>query len=76
LPFKSKQKVKTLNDKQAEDARRQTNLLTSLELPSKSPFKKLFMNDQEKKIHSMVQRLSQLGKVYERERQEKREQHV
>lgn len=75
LPFKSKEKVKVLNDGQAQDARRKTNLLESLNLPTKRPFKKLFMNEQEKKIHSMVQRLAQLGKVYEREKQEKRERH-
>jgi hypothetical protein len=36
----------------------------------------MFMNEQEKKIHSMVQRLAQLGKVYEKEKQEKREKHA
>lgn len=76
LPFKSKQKVKTFNDKLAEDSRRKTNLLEALQLPTKRPFKKMFMNDQEKKIHSMVQRLAQLGKVYEKDKQEKREKHV
>ena len=76
LPFKSKQKVKVLNDKVFEDSKRKTNLLESLSLPTKRPFKKMFMNEQEKKIHSMVQRLAQLGKVYEKEKQEKRTKHV
>lgn len=75
LPFKSKEKVKVLNDGAAMDSRRKTNLLEALNLPTKRPFKKMFMNEQEKKIHSMVQRLAQLGKVYEKEKQEKREQH-
>jgi hypothetical protein len=54
LPFKSKQKVKVLNDKAAVDNKRKTNLLEALNLPTKRPFKKMFMNEQEKKIHSMV----------------------
>ena len=54
LPFKSKQKVKVLNDKEKVDTTRKTNLLDALNLPTKRPFKKLFMNEQEKKIHSMV----------------------
>jgi len=76
LPFKSKEKVKVLNDKQVEDHRRKTNLLEDLNLPTKRPFKKMFMNEQEKKIHSMVQRLAHLGKVYMKEKQEKREKHA
>jgi ribosome biogenesis protein BMS1 len=75
LPFKSKEKVKVLNDRQGEDQRRKTNLLEDLNLPTKRPFKKMFMNEQEKKIHSMVQRLAHLGKVYMKEKQEKREAH-
>ncbi len=59
-----------------EDSKRKTNLLESLNLPTKRPFKKMFMNEQEKKIHSMVQRLAQLGKVYSKEKQEKREKKV
>lgn len=54
LPFKSKQKVKVINDKASEDKKHKTNLLESLNLPTKRPFKKMFMNEQEKKIHSMV----------------------
>lgn len=45
LPFKSKEKVKKLNDKAAEDSKRKTNLLEALNLPTKRPFKKMFMND-------------------------------
>lgn len=75
LPFKSKEKVKVLNDGAAQDSRRKTNLLEALNLPTKRPFKKMFMNEQEKKIHSMVQRLAHLGKVYMKEKQEKREAH-
>ncbi len=50
--------------------------MENLALPTKRPFKKMFMNEQEKKIHSMVQRLAQLGKAYEKDKQEKREKHV
>ena len=45
LPFKSKQKVKILVDKVAIDSRRKTNLLEALNLPTKRPFKKMFMNE-------------------------------
>ena len=45
LPFKQKQRVSVLNDMTEQDRRRQTNLLTKLALPTKRPFKKLFMND-------------------------------
>jgi len=34
------------------------------------------MNDQEKKIYSMVQRLANLGKVHEKERKEKKDEHA
>lgn len=64
LPFKQKQRVSILNDMTEQDRRRQTNLLTKLALPTKRPFKKAFMNEQEKKIHSMVQRLAHLDKDY------------
>ena len=47
-----------------QDKRRQTNLLTKLSLPTKRPFKKAFMNEQEKQIHTMVQRLAHLDKEY------------
>jgi len=71
LPFKSKEKVKVLNDLVAIDKKRQTNLLEALNLPTKRPFKKMFMNEDEKKIHSMVQRLSQLDKDYTKEKKGK-----
>lgn len=45
LPFKSKQKVKVVNDKAQVDQRRKTNLLEALSLPTKRPFKKQFLND-------------------------------
>lgn len=45
LPFQSKQKVKVLNDKGVEDTKRKTNLLEALNLPTKRPFKKMFMNE-------------------------------
>jgi ribosome biogenesis protein BMS1 len=45
LPFKSKQKVKVLNDAEEIDSRRKTNLLEALNLPTKRPFKKMFMNE-------------------------------
>ena len=66
LPFKQKQRVSVVNDKTAIDKRRQTNLLERLNLPTKRPFKKAFMNNQEKAIHSMVQRLSLLDKEYKK----------
>lgn len=48
LPFKSKEKVKVLNDVQTIDRKRKTNLLDALNLPTKRPLKKMFMNEQEK----------------------------
>ena len=35
----------------------------------------MFLNEQEKKIHSMVQRLSHIGKEYNKEREQKRTEH-
>lgn len=64
-----------MNDKASLDKTRQTNLLEALNLPTKRPFKKQFMNDQEKKIYSMVQRLAHLGKEYDKDRKEKKEKH-
>jgi ribosome biogenesis protein BMS1 len=69
LPFKSKEKVKVFND--SVDKRRQTNLLEALNLPTKRPFKKMFMNEDDKKIYSMVQRLAHLDKDYVKEKKEK-----
>jgi len=71
LPFKSKEKVKVLNDATGIDKKRQTNLLEALNLPTKRPFKKMFMNEDDKQIYSMVQRLSQLDKTYIKEKKEK-----
>lgn len=48
-------------------------MLQALQLPTKRPFKQQFMNEQERKIHSMVQRLAMLDKDYAKDRQEKRE---
>ncbi len=45
LPFKSKQKVKKINDGSAIDAHRKKNMLEDLNLPTKRPFKKMFMNE-------------------------------
>ena len=42
-----------------------------MQLPTKRPFKAQFMNDQEKKIHSMVQRLSMLDKEYKKDKDAK-----
>ena len=71
LPFKSKQKVKVLNDVTKIDKSRKTNLLEALNLPTKRPLKKMFMNEDDKQIYSMVQRLSQLDKTYTKEKKEK-----
>jgi ribosome biogenesis protein BMS1 len=76
LPFKSKQKVKVLNDAEEIDSRRKTNLLEALNLPTKRPFKKMFMNDQEKKIYSMVQRLAHLGKEHDEAKKLRKENHL
>ena len=71
LPFKSKEKVKVLNDVSKIDSKRKTNLLEALNLPTKRPFKKMFMNEDDKKIYSMVQRLGQLDKQYKKDKKEK-----
>lgn len=64
------------NDKAVVDTKRKSNLLEALNLPTKRPFKKMFMNEQEKKIYSMVQRLAHLGKDYEKDRKEKKIKHI
>jgi hypothetical protein len=46
-------------------------LLQALNLPVKRPFKKMFMSEEDKKIYSMVQRLSQLDKTYKKEKKSK-----
>lgn len=68
--------MKVINDRAQVEQRRKTNLLEALSLPTKRPFKKQFLNEQEKKIHSMVQRLAQLGRDYEKDRKEKKAKHV
>ena len=54
------------------DRKRQSNLLSKLSLPTKRPFKKMFMNEQEKQIHTMVQRLAHLDKEYAKKKDESR----
>ena len=76
LPFKQKQRVSVLNDMSKVDKRRQTNLLDGLNLPTKRPFKKAFMNKQEKQIHSMVQRLAHLDKEYTKYKTKKRSDNI
>jgi len=51
---------------------RRTNLLSALNLPTKNPFKKQFMNEQEKKIHSMVQRLANLSHEHTKKKKEEK----
>ena len=62
LPFKAKMKVNKMNDREGENKRRRTNLLQKLNLPSKRPFKAQFMNENDKKIYSLVQRLGTIDK--------------
>jgi hypothetical protein len=42
--------------------------MNALNLPTKRPFKQMFMNTQEKKIHTMVQRLAFLQKEYDKDK--------
>lgn len=74
LPFKQQDKVRTYNDQTAIDKRRQTNLLTALNLPTKRPFKKMFMSKDERDTYSMVQRLGNLAKDYQKEKEQKNEE--
>mmetsp|Transcript_12338 Transcript_12338/g.20742 ORF Transcript_12338/g.20742 Transcript_12338/m.20742 type:complete len:416 (-) Transcript_12338:7-1254(-) len=76
LPFKSQQKVKVLSDKVGEDSKRRTNLLEALSLPTKRPFKKMFMSESDKKIYSMVQRLAHIDKDYRKEKKVKEQKRV
>lgn len=62
LPFKAKTKINRINDKEDEEKRHRTNLLQKLNLPSKRPFKTQFMNESDKKIYSLVQRLGTIDK--------------
>jgi ribosome biogenesis protein BMS1 len=63
LPFKAKAKINKINDKEDVEKRTRTNLLHKLNLPSKRPFKTQFMNESDKKIYSLVQRLGTIDKV-------------
>lgn len=49
-------------------------MLTALNLPVKRPFKKMFMSDEDKKIYSMVQRLSHIDKAATKEKRAQFEQ--
>ena len=60
-----------VNEPAEIEKRRKTNLLEALNLPTSRPFKKLFMNKEEKEIHSMVNRLSYIDKVSTKEREVK-----
>ena len=46
--------------------------MEALNLPTKRPFKKMFMSDDDKKIYSMVQRLAHLDKDYTKEKNQKK----
>ena len=61
-----------MNDMTDQDKRRQSNLLTKLSLPTKRQFKKAFMNEQEKQIHTMVQCLAHLDKEYAKKKHDSR----
>ena len=74
LPFKQKEKVVNYNEAQEVEKRRKTNLLTALNLPVKRPFKKMFMSEEDKKIYSMVQRLSHLDRSATKEKRQQLEQ--
>lgn len=69
LPFKSKQKV--IKSANQEIVKRRTNILDSLKLPTKRPFKAKFLNDTDKKVYSLVQRLNTIGKEKNRESKKK-----
>jgi len=58
LPFKSKEKVKEIEDKEIHKTETK-NLLKSLELPAAKPLK-IMLNTREKKLYAMVQRLNTL----------------
>ena len=70
LPFSTKEKVSSYTTSQGIDSRRQTNLLQALNLPTKRPFKSMFMSEEDKKIHAMVQRLTHLDRHKEKVRQQ------
>ncbi len=58
LPFKSKEKVQQLQEKEIHKTETK-NLLKALELPAAKPLK-ILMNEREKKVYAMVQRLNTL----------------
>ena len=58
LPFKAKEKVQQLEEKEIHKAETK-NLLKTLELPAAKPLK-IMLNDHEKKVYAMVQRLNTL----------------
>ncbi len=58
LPFKAKEKVKELEDKEIHKTETK-NMLKSLALPAAKPLK-VMLNDREKKVYAMVQRLNTL----------------
>ena len=79
LPFKSRQKVRKAREGEggsAEGRSRRNNLLEALKLPTKRPFKKQFANSSDKKIYSLIQRLSTIGKQSEKERKGKKEEYM
>ena len=76
LPFKAKEKVVTYSEQTENDKRRKTNLLTALSLPVKRPFKKMFMSEEDKQIHSMVQRLSHLDRSATKEKRVKNDERI
>lgn len=58
LPFKSKEKVQQIEDK-VHHKKETKNLLKALELPSTKPLK-VMLNQREKKVYALVQRLNTL----------------
>ena len=76
LPFKSKSKVAIINDPENENRRRRTNLLQKLNLPTVRPFKNQFMNENDKKIYSLVQRLGTIQKVTKKEAHDKLQKRI
>jgi len=66
--------VQAVTDEQMTKRRRE-NLLKGLNLPSKRPFSKMHMSDNEKKIHTMIQRLTMLGRQKEKEKKEHKEKY-
>jgi len=61
LPFKAKEKVKEIESKEVHK-KETKNLLKSLSLPSEKPLKVL-LNEKEKKVYAMIQRLNTLKNI-------------